>query len=83
MLRFNNSDKSLLALIAGDMPDHLQKSLNDSIEDLLKVSFGDGGLKDIDSGAKGEAPAFPVLHFACYNRCSTKVRFLPSMLYSF
>lgn len=56
------------------MPGDLKDTLNDSIQDLLKVSFGENGLKDVDSATpSGDSLSFPALHFSCYNRNSTKV----------
>ena len=68
------SDGSLLAFIAGDMPDHLRTSLERNVVSVL----GEDVLRSVES-ADDVYSDFGAIHFSWYSRCATKVRFIISI----
>ena len=83
-LRLECEDGSLLAFIAGDLPDYLRQSLLSNITDSLqpyldeplwRTKSAEGSVGDMDEG-------FFALHFQHYCRMATNVRRL-TVLYLF
>lgn len=69
MIRINEQDGSLLALIIPTMPTSIRKHLLDNF-----MTVFPGKLKTTDTQAEGEGYFFECLHLSWYNRYSTKVR---------
>lgn len=62
-----------MSIIAADMPSSLCDGLQDALTSALASTPG-AVLQDMDSSNVGDVPPkFPVLHFSCYNRNSTRV----------
>lgn len=77
-LRLEDSEGSLVAYLAGDMPESIRKDLENHIRAALSLEPGSESLVNMDSqtaGLDGVGPTFPAYHFAYYARGGSKVSF--------
>jgi len=68
ILKINDDDDDLLALIIANMPDSLRKDVIDTIDCVYK-----GHLKHVDSKKNGEKHEFESIHFLYFNSYSKRV----------
>ena len=71
MLRINDANKNLLALIIASMPPHLRKCLMDTIDLAYRER-----VKHCDTKAANGKHVFGSIHFSYYNRYSKRVCFI-------
>lgn len=77
-MRFEDARGSLVAYLAGDMPDSIRTDLESHIRAALSLEPGCENLANLDSkttGSDGVGPTFPAYHFAYYARSGSKVSF--------
>jgi hypothetical protein len=68
ILKIEDAEEGLLALIVATMPETLRRNLIDAVDTVYR-----GRLKSVDSKKNGERHVFDSIHFSYYNRYSKRV----------
>jgi hypothetical protein len=70
MLRINDKNRDLVALVCSTMPENIQVNLMHDLNTIYEK-----GVYDKDTRSEGERNDFQAVHFSYYNRYCTRVCF--------